>query len=217
MKYFTFPSAKIIETRTAQTKFYSLSTNGTPCARSRSGLYCVTENQRLAKRRPEREMAEIWDLYDAAGRRAGTTMKRGDPVPRGFYTLSVSVWLTNGRGEYLLSKRHPAKKFPNFWECTGGGVLAGEDSLTAGVREVREELGIVLAPEEGRLIYRTRRDDFQDFYDVWLFRRDAPLSSLVLQPEEVTAARWASREEIRQLRAAGELHPLLDYIDGVII
>lgn len=162
-------------------------------------------------------MAEIWDLYDAAGRRAGTTMKRGDPVPRGFYTLSVSVWLTNGRGEYLLSKRHPAKKFPNFWECTGGGVLAGEDSLTAGVREVREELGIVLAPEEGRLVYRTRRDDFQDFYDVWLFRRDAPLSSLVLQPEEVTAARWASREEIRQLRAAGELHPLLDYIDGVIV
>ena len=91
-------------------------------------------------------MAEIWDLYDAAGRRAGTTMKRGDPVPRGFYTLSVSVWLTNGRGEYLLSKRHPAKKFPNLWECTGGGALAGEESLEAGVREVREELGIALRP-----------------------------------------------------------------------
>ena len=91
-------------------------------------------------------MAEIWDLYDAERRRTGKTMMRGEPVPRGFYTLSVSVWLTNGRGEYLLSKRHPAKKFPNLWECTGGGALAGEESLEAGVREVREELGIVLRP-----------------------------------------------------------------------
>ena len=91
-------------------------------------------------------MAEIWDLYDAERRRTGKTMMRGEPVPRGFYTLSVSVWLTNGRGEYLLSKRHPAKKFPNLWECTGGGALAGEESLEAGVREVREELGIALRP-----------------------------------------------------------------------
>ena len=162
-------------------------------------------------------MAEIWDLYDAERRRTGKTMMRGEPVPRGFYTLSVSVWLTNGRGEYLLSKRHPAKKFPNLWECTGGGALAGEESIEAGVREVREELGIVLRPGEGRLIYRTRRDEFQDFYDAWLFRHDAPLSALTLQPEEVTEARWASRGEIKRLRAAGLLHPLLDYIDGFII
>lgn len=162
-------------------------------------------------------MAEIWDLYDAERRRTGKTMMRGEPVPRGFYTLSVSVWLTNGRGEYLLSKRHPAKKFPNLWECTGGGALAGEESLEAGVREVREELGIILRPGEGGLIYRTRRDEFRDFYDVWLFRHDAPLSSLTLQPEEVTEARWASRGEIKRLRAAGLLHPLLDYIDGIII
>lgn len=162
-------------------------------------------------------MAEIWDLYDTDGVRTGTTMKRGDPVPRGFYTLSVSVWLTNGRGEYLLSKRHPAKKFPNLWECTGGGALAGEDSLTAGVREVREELGVVLAPQEGRLIYQRRRDEFQDFYDAWLFRCEAPVSSLTLQPEEVAAARWVSRGEIKRLRATGLLHPLLDYLDGVIL
>lgn len=99
----------------------------------------------------------------------------------------------------------------------GGGALAGEESLEAGVREVREELGIILRPGEGRLIYRTRRDEFRDFYDVWLFRHDAPLSSLTLQPEEVTEARWASRGEIKRLRAAGLLHPLLDYIDGIII
>ena len=78
-------------------------------------------------------------------------------------------------------------------------------------------MGIALRPEEGRLIYRARREVYQDFYDVWLFRCDAPLSSLTLQPEEVTEARWASREEIKRLRAAGLLHPLLDYLDGVIL
>ena len=163
-------------------------------------------------------MAEIWDLYDAERRRTGKTMMRGEPVPRGFYTLSVSVWLTNGRGEYLLSKRHPAKKFPNLWECTGGGALAGEESLEAGVREVREELGIVLRPGEGRLIYRTQPRRVPGLLRRLAFpMRRAAFVAPTLQPEEVTEARWASRGEIKRLRAAGLLHPLLDYIDGIII
>ena len=182
------------------------------CARSRAGLYFLMKKSRLCERE-----ARTGNGGNLGPLRRGATPHGKDHDARRVYTLSVSVWLTNGRGEYLLSKRHPAKKFPNLWECTGGGALAGEESLEAGVREVREELGIVLRPGEGGLIYRTRRDEFRDFYDVWLFRCGAPLSSLTLQPEEVTEARWASRGEIKRLRAAGLLHPLLDYIDGIII
>ncbi|OUO93282.1 NUDIX domain-containing protein [Cloacibacillus sp. An23] len=158
-------------------------------------------------------MAEIWDLYDGNGKRTGGTMTRGEAVPRGFFTLSASAWITDGRGRYIISKRHPAKKFPNLWECTGGGALSGESGLEAAVREVREELGIILAPREGRLIYRTRRDEYRDFYEAWLFRAAVPISSLALQPEEVTEARWASLDEIKSMRKSGLLHPLLDYLD----
>ena len=36
--------------------------------------------------------------------------------------LSVSVWIVNQQGQYLLSQRHPKKQYPLYWECTGGSV-----------------------------------------------------------------------------------------------
>ena len=50
---------------------------------------------------------ELWDLYDADREKTGETMRRGMPVPSGFYHLCVSVWLVNQNGEFLLSQRHP--------------------------------------------------------------------------------------------------------------
>ena len=105
----------------------------------------------------------------------------------------VSVWIRNRHGEFLLSQRHPDKPYPLYWECTGGSVLACESSLEGAVREVREELGLVLEPEHGRLLFQTRRERFQDLYDVWLFHADTPVSCLRLQETEVIAAQWVSR------------------------
>lgn len=44
-----------------------------------------------------------------------------------------------------------------MWECVGGSVLAGEDSLTGAVREVKEEVGLELAPEQGILVFKIGR------------------------------------------------------------
>lgn len=56
--------------------------------------------------------------------------------------------------------------------------MTGESSLAGAVREVKEELGVELNPDSARLLYQTRRDRTQDFYDVWLFQRDVPISQL---------------------------------------
>ena len=39
----------------------------------------------------------------------------------------------------------------------------GEDSLNGAVREVREELGVILNPFKVEIIYQIRREDVQDF------------------------------------------------------
>ena len=39
--------------------------------------------------------SEIWDLYDADGRRTGRTMQRGEEVPEGMYHLCVHIWPVN--------------------------------------------------------------------------------------------------------------------------
>ena len=116
---------------------------------------------------------EKWDLYNAKREKSGITVCRGEIIPKGLYHLSVSVWIVNQQGQYLLSQRHPKKQYPLYWECTGGSVLSGETSLQGAIREVKEELGILLTPGSEKLIYQSRRENVQDFYDVWLFHKQA--------------------------------------------
>lgn len=162
-------------------------------------------------------MGELWDLYNDKREKTGVTHQRGTPIPKGCYHLCVSVWLTNRQEEFLLSQRHPAKEYPLYWECTGGSVLAGENSIEGALREVKEELGIVLNEKDGKLIYQVRRDNTQDFYDVWLFPCDMEIKDLCLQQSEVVAAKWADKRTLLELYHNGKLHPLLNYIDNIIL
>lgn len=161
-------------------------------------------------------MLELWDLYNKNKEKTGLTLERDKSIPKELYHLIVSAWIVNNRGEYLISQRHPNKPYPLYWECTGGSVLAGESSLKGAVREVREELGIILNDQKARLIYQTRRESSQDFYDAWMFYVDAPITSLSLQATEVINAQWVDKEKLYDMLYKQELHPLIDYIDRVI-
>lgn len=148
-------------------------------------------------------MQEIWDLYDRDGKRTGKTVLRGMPIPEGLYHLSVSAWILNNSGQYLL------KQYPLRWECTGGCVLSGEDSLQGMLREVSEELGILLESDGAKLLSHIRRDETQDFYDVWQFQTDIELSEIRMQETEIVAVKLVDREELLAMYHHGELHPLL--------
>ena len=132
---------------------------------------------------------EFWDLYNDKREKTGRIHERGKALPEGYYHLCVSVWLVNRKGEFLLSQRHPDKEYP-----------------------LKEELGITLAPEKGKILFQTRRDQSQDYYDVWIFPYDVDIDKLRLQSTEVVAARWVNRETLLDLYHRGKLHPLLDYV-----
>ena len=160
---------------------------------------------------------ELWDLYNDKKEKIGITHQRGMPIPKGYYHLCVSIWIINQQGEFLLSQRHPDKDYPLYWECTGGSVLSGESSLDGALREVKEELGILLDARNGKLVYQTRRDDLQDFYDVWVFPYDIEIKDLCLQKTEVIEAKWVDRKGLLELYNSGKLHPLLNYINETIL
>lgn len=162
-------------------------------------------------------MEEVWDLYNEKREKTGCLLQQGKPVPKGCYHLVVSAWIVNSQGQYLLSQRHPDKQYPFYWECTGGSVLAGESSLAGAIREVKEELGITLDPTGAKLIYQTRRDSTQDFYDVWLFRRNIDIAAIRIQQLEVINARWIDRIALLDMFRKGKLHPLIDYIEQILV
>ena len=93
-----------------------------------------------------------------------------------------------------------------MWECTGGSAVAGDDSLTTALKETREEIGIELRPENGRLFKRYNRyyfDNSGDIVDVWLFGHETSIRNVVLQPGETCGAMWANAELIKMMIAEG--------------
>ena len=148
---------------------------------------------------------EPWDVYDADRRLTGRIMRRGDPIAPGDYHLVVYIWTKNDAGQFLLTKRASDKGYGNLWECTGGSAVAGEDSRTAAVREVREETGLSLDPAAGERIYTYRREDA--FCDVWLFRQPFDLAAVTLQAGETVDARAASKDEVLALYREKKLVP----------
>lgn len=145
---------------------------------------------------------EKWDIYDENRRKTGRIHRRGDPFQPGDYHLSVHIWIMNSEGKFLITKRSPNKGFPNTWESTGGSALMGEDSLTAALRETREETGISLLPEQGTRAMERMGDHY--ILDVWLFRQDVALQDVVLQEGETCDVTYAAPEEILRMMEQGD-------------
>lgn len=158
---------------------------------------------------------ELWDIYDKDRNFTGRTQKRGEPLASGDYHLTVHVWLQHNDGRFLITKRAPNKGYAGLWECTGGSALSGDDSLSAALREVKEETGLTVCPENGRVILSYQGWDW--FTDVWLFRQDFPLGAVELQEGETCDYKWVEAREILAMHERDEMVPfryLKDFLNG---
>ena len=142
-------------------------------------------------------MAEYWDLYDADRKPLGRSIKRGDAFAEGEYYVCCEVWVRNSEGKFLITQRHPNKKAGGLWEFTGGGVLAGETTKQAAVRELDEELSVHVEESELALLEVYRHKNY--FMDICVVKSDVDIATLVLQPEEVVDAKWVSDEELLRM------------------
>ncbi|MCL2576092.1 MAG: NUDIX domain-containing protein [Defluviitaleaceae bacterium] len=164
-------------------------------------------------------MNELWDILDENGNKTGRLHKRGKPMADGDFHLVVHVWIVNSKGEFLISKRTANKNFPLMWECTGGSAVAGDDSLTTALKEVREELGIELKHENGEMFTSLKRYcggcGGYDFVDVWVFRQDISVDDIIFQPDETCDAMWASKHKIIKMIDEGSFmdNQFYTYID----
>ncbi len=160
------------------------------------------------------EEDELWDVYDGNRILAGKVHRRGDLIPKGDYHLVVHVCVLNREGRLLLTQRSANKGFPHKWEWTGGSALAGEDSLTAAIREIREETGLTVHAENGTLLKTMKR--INDFVDLWLFREDFELSAVALQKGETCDKRLVTATELLDMAKNKDLVPY-SYLDELIL
>ena len=148
-------------------------------------------------------MEEYNDIYDENRVFQGKIHLRGKPWQPGEYGLVVCAWVYDGHGNFLLTRRAPEKSFPGTWENSGGAVKAGEDSLTAMIRELSEETGIRAQAEEFELIDRGM--DSCTHYDFYCIRKPVSLEKIVLLPGETDGVMWADYEKIHRMIDSGEI------------
>ena len=140
---------------------------------------------------------EYNDIYDAEGNLTGRVHRRGSSWKPGEYGLVVCVWVYDGKGNILLTRRARGKSFAGTWENSGGAAKAGETSRQAIARELFEETGIRAGEEEFEFLRSVR--DKNTFYDHYCLKREIPLSDIVLLPGETDGVRWADFDEIHAL------------------
>lgn len=143
---------------------------------------------------------EILDIYDRDRHRTGKTYFRKDKIPEGGLRLIVHILIFNDKGELLIQQRADHKKMGGLWDITcGGACQAGENSQDGAKRELKEELGLDIDFSNIRPILTANFD--QGFDDFYILRENIDTNDLVLQEEEVKAARWASHDEVFKMHA----------------
>lgn len=155
---------------------------------------------------------EVFDIVDEHDRVVGAEL-RGEIHRRGLLHRAVHIFWLRPDGLLCLQRRSFAKdNSPGLLSSScAGHVDSGEDYVSAAVRELREELGISVAPEQFTEIDYApwHRDLGNEFVRSYVLRGEFPT---VLAEHEVDSLLWRTPAECAEwMRAQPELFakPLL--------
>lgn len=143
------------------------------------------------------------DIYDIDRNLTGRQHLRGTPWQPGEFGLTVCVWVYDGRGKLLLTRRAPEKSFAGTWENSGGSAKAGETSRQAIARELWEETGIRAAEEDFEYLSSGRDNCFH--YDFYCLKNDTPAEHIVLQPGETDCVQWVDFQQVHRMVETGQI------------
>jgi isopentenyl-diphosphate Delta-isomerase len=138
---------------------------------------------------------EIFDVVDDNDNVIGQRSRR--EVHRlGLKHRAIHVLVFNRRGEVFLQKRSMTKDtFPGAWDSSASGHLdTREDYDACAVRELREEIGLVVATPPKRLFKLVARPE-TGWEFVWVYRHEAE-GPFVLHPEEIETGGWFTPQKI---------------------
>ena len=152
---------------------------------------------------------EMLDVVDENGVPTGAVKPRALIHRDGDRHRTVHIWIVNGQGDILFQKRSAAKEsFPDLWDVSAAGhVESGETSMAAAIKEVREELGLHIEPQDLRLLFSQRSTSIQnqgrfvdnEISDVYLVRREIDIKDIHPQESEVSGVRYVGRGEFARL------------------
>jgi isopentenyldiphosphate isomerase len=140
---------------------------------------------------------EIFDIVNEHDAVVGRAPRR-EVHARGLTHRAVHVLVFNARGEVFLQKRSMSKDTsPGLWDSSASGhVDSGEDYNACAVRELREEIGLVVARTPERLFkIAARPETGREFVWVYCCASEGPFT---LHPGEIERGEWFSPGAVTQ-------------------
>ena len=122
----------------------------------------------------------------------------------GVFYRTIYVLVKSDRGEILVQRRGPTKDlYPNCWDISvGGHVNFGKSYLETAVREISEELGLKVEPNDlmlkGEVLVRLPKSN--EYFNVFEYSLK-PSEKVETNTEEIDSIGWIKIEEIKQSMA----------------
>ncbi|WP_026659519.1 NUDIX domain-containing protein [Butyrivibrio sp. AC2005] len=140
---------------------------------------------------------EYIEIFTREGRPTGKIIEKHEKKQPGDYIKHVLIIMKTsdspapgkGEGKYVVQQRSlRARYYPGKWDMTGGGVRSDETPKEAAVRELAEELGIKVSPDNLELAFEYIKD-WDDgtglLASIFMLRVDVPESGFDFDRYEV--------------------------------
>lgn len=150
-------------------------------------------------------MLDVLDEF--TGEKTGDVISKNEAHRAGAWHGSIHVLLVNNdKNKTLLQKRSALKKlYPNTWDiAVGGHISAGEDDITSARRELKEELGLNIGELKIKKVDRITESLVNngvisnEYVSIFVAYADIDIRNIKLQVEEVSEARWCTKEELNK-------------------
>lgn len=133
---------------------------------------------------------------------------------------AVLLWLLRQQGDktqVLLQYRHNVKVLNDRWDAAAGGHLEqGESAREAMCREAREELGILIAPDDlrfaglGHILIRPGFTYFNIYFEAVRWQGEPR----IVEPDRCDGLKWFDIDALPEDMIPERRQALLDYLAG---
>lgn len=153
---------------------------------------------------------EMIDVLDENGVKTGEIVPRDVVHKKGLWHRCVVIAILNEKNEILIQQRSKNKeKNANLWDISvAGHISASQDSVSAAIREINEEVSISLGYhiniKDFRYMfsYRTQEKISEDyiekqFYDFFILRKEElRIEDIKMQKSEVQDVKFVTISEL---------------------
>jgi len=153
-------------------------------------------------------MDELIDIVTKEGLPTGKTALKSVVHKEGLYHHTAHIWFYTKRGEILLQQRAATKIIcPLLWDVSvAGHIDAGETIKSGAVREIQEEIGLIITENDLLEIgvfkcFQSYENGIIDneFHNTFISELKVPLSELQGQPDEVEALKLVTLNDFSDL------------------